>query len=44
MNWIEILIKILDFFSEVILPLFSEFFGGFGGFGGTIQDWNVVTW
>ena len=41
MNWIEILIKILDFFSEVILPLFAEIFGGFGG---TIQDWNVITW
>ncbi len=41
MNWIDILIKILDFFSEVILPLFAEIFGGLGG---TIQDWDVITW
>ena len=41
MEWMEILIKILNFISEVILPLFAEIFGGLGG---TIQDWNVITW
>ncbi len=40
-NWIDIITQILDFISEVILPLFAEIFGGLGG---TIQDWNVVTW
>lgn len=41
MEWVEILIKILDFFSEVILPLFAEFLGSIGG---TIQEWNVINW
>jgi len=37
MNWIEILIKILDFISEVLIPLIAGIFGG-------IQDWDVITW
>ena len=41
MNWIEIISKILNFISEVIIPLIAEFFGSIGG---TIQDWNVITW
>ena len=37
MNWIEIIIKILNFINEVILPFFAGVFGGIG-------DWNVVAW
>ena len=37
MEWVEIISKILNFISEVLIPLIAEFFGG-------IQDWDVITW